>query len=592
MVVSSDDAILSKSDIKNAPFELKKIEKIKPLTLFTSAYIASVAEMSKYLIASTGSVLHSVIPKTILENGDKVYEEFKVARNPNLTEKQIIQCDDEERYATYKSLIREDFARGHSVIFCLPTIQDTKKAYEKLAKGIEQYTFVLHNSVSKKDILALWKKAVAEDHTVLIICTGQFLAIPRHDIGTIIIDKENSRSYKNQSRPYVDFRKFAEIIASKLKTRIIFGDILLRTETLWRHSANELFEVVPLKFRSLTTARQQIIDLKERLPENIDTKENRAPKFKLFSDNFHNLINETRENNENMFVFVARRGLFPSTVCADCGTMVTCNTCGAPTVLHKAPTENFFLCHRCGEHRDALEKCKNCQSWRLSTFGIGIEGVEEALQEKYPDLKIFKIDNDTAPTHKKALEIAEKFYASPGSVLLGTEMSLLYLQEKVANSAVASIDSFFSIPDFRINERVLNILLKIRSFTSKNLLIQTRDGAQKIYNYAVNGNLADFYREEIKDREMLFYPPFSILVKISLSGEKRGVVSGMEKLQEIMQPYEVDIFPAFIPMQKGKFCMHALIKVKRNNWPNDELTKKIQSLPPQYAINIEPESLL
>ena len=265
----------------------------------------------------------------------------------------------------------------------------------------------------------------------------------------------------------------------------------MRTETVWRHHEAEIFEVAPLKFRSLTTAGVKLINMKETLPAAVEKdKEGKEPKFRLFSQELLDLIQENQNNDENLFIFVARRGLFPSTVCADCGNLIKCNTCGAPTVLHKASNENFFLCHRCGEHRSAMEKCNICQSWRLSTFGIGIEGVEEELKLKFPNMKIFKIDSDSASTHKKALEIMTKFYASPGSILLGTEMTLLYLKDAVANSAVVSIDSFFSIPDFRVNEKVMNILLKIRACTSRNFLVQTRDIEQKIIKYATAANLS------------------------------------------------------------------------------------------------------
>jgi primosomal protein N' len=106
------------------------------------------------------------------------------------------------------------------------------------------------------------------------------------------------------------------------------------------------------------------------------------------------------------------------------------------------------------------------------------------------------------------------------------------------------------------------------------------------------GNLADFYRDEIKEREVLFYPPFSIPIKITLQGDKKTVLTGMEQLQKIMTPYEVDIFPAFIPVNKGKFSMHGLIKIKRGEWVDEKLLAKLNSLSPQYTINIDPDSLL
>ena len=581
----------AKAEIKEAPFATKKIEKIKATTLFNGDFISTIEKAATYFATSAGSILNATIPKAIIENADKIKVDIKDCQRDRLSEKLVIQSDDEERFATYKSLIREEFARGFSVYFCLPTIQDIKKAYEKLAKGIEQYTIVLHGLLTKKEQIDLWNKACAENHPVLIIATGSFFGIARSDLGTIIIDKENARAYKSPIRPFLDFRILAEILAEKIKAKIIFGDLLLRTETVFRHNNNELFEVAPLKFRSLTTGESRIINMKEILPEKT-SKENREPKFKLFSEEFCDLIKTNQTLDENMFVFVARRGLFPTTACADCGTLVICQTCGAPTVLHKASSENFFLCHRCGEHRSALEKCRNCQSWRLATFGIGIEGVEQELKERFPNLKIFKLDSDSAKTHKKALEIVSKFYSSPGSVLLGTEMALLYLKENLANSAVVSMDSFFSIPDFRINEKIMNILLKIRSLTSRKLIVQTRNIEQPIFRYATSGNLADFYRDEIKDRENLKYPPFSLPIKITLSGDKKTVLAGMENLQKIMTPYEAEVFPAFIPGLHGKFSMHALIKIERNQWIDKILLEKLKSLPFGYIVNVDPDSFL
>ncbi len=613
IVISTDDVSDVKAEIKSASFETKKIialpntnlnKKNQSNQLLSKEFIEAVNETALYFATTSGSVLYNLTPKTIFENpekivlnSDKKLIETGLLKNKRAHEKLILQNDDEERYATYKSLIREEFAKNYSVFFCLPTIQDIKTAFEKLSKGIEQYTFVLHSTLSKKEQIDLWNKASTEKHPSLIICTGSFLGIPRNDIGTIIIDKENSRAYKNANRPFVDIRIFGDILAKNIQAKIIFGDLLLKSETIWKHHESEIFELAPLKFRSLTTSFSQIINMKGSVLEETDQietskKSNKEEKFKLFSDPLLEIIKDNQENDENLFIFVARRGLFPSTICGDCGSLVKCQNCQAPTVLHKSNRENFFLCHRCGEHRDALEKCQNCQSWKLITLGIGIESVEAELLNKFPNAKIFRLDADTAKTNKKALDIINKFYSSPGSILLGTEMALLYLKEVVANSAIISIDSFFSIPDFRINEKVMNILLKIRAHTSRNFLIQTRDPAQKILSYASAGNLADFYREEIKERETLFYPPFSTLIKITLEGDKKTVLTNMEKLQQEMKPYNMDVFPAFIPISKGKFNMHALIKINRKEWVDEVLLAKLRSLSPEYTINIDPESLL
>jgi len=590
IVVSVKDAEEVKSDIKNSSFSLKKIEKTKFVKFLTESFVEAGKETARYFAGSTGSVLYSLVPKVLLENAGKIKisEEMGVKKQKDQTyEKYVIQATDDERYTNYKSLIREEFAKNLSVFFCLPTIQDIKKATEKLQKGIEKYTYILHSSMGEKEIIESVNKILSEKHPVLIIGTGGFLSVPREDIGILIIDRENSRTYKSQSRPYLDMRYFAEKYAEKAKIKLMFGDMLLRTETIWRYKNNELVEISPLKFRSLSTMTEEIIDMKALQESNLE-----KPKFRVISDKLEKLITKNIEGSEHLFIFVGRRGLSPSVVCADCGSIVGCKTCGAHTVLHKSPIENFFLCHKCGERRSALEKCANCGSWKLTTLGIGTELIEQMLWEKFPKQKIFKLDSDNSPTHKKALQIIDKFYNSPQGILIGTEMALLYLTEKVENSAVVSMDSFFSIPDYRINERVLNLLLKIRSVTDSNFIIQTRDPSQKVFDYASKGNLIDFYKDEIYMREKLGFPPFTVLVKIIIAGNKNEVLESVERLQKDLNPLEINIFPAFIPGAKGKYAVNGIIKIPKKDWPNEKVLHILKALPPNFSINIDPENLL
>ena len=47
-----------------------------------------------------------------------------------------------------------------------------------------------------------------------------------------------------------------------------------------------------------------------------------------------------------------------------------------------------------------------------------------------------------------------------------------------------------------------------------------------------------------------------------------------------------------LPGVKGKFNMHGIIKIKRKEWVDQILLSKLYDLPPQYIINVDPESLL
>lgn len=608
LVIDTKEAREAKSELKNLPFAMKKIEKVEQHSFLSDSFIEVARAVSDYYATTLGAVLSALIPKAILESQTSITA-LKVpisnsgemgTFNGTTHETLLLQSADPERYGAYKSVIREEFAKGHSVFFCLPTIEDIKNVGETLQKGIENYTFVLHSRMTKKEIANVWQKILAEKHTVLVIATGSFLSLPRTDIGTIIVEKESSRAYKMQSRPYLDIRTISEIVARKIGARLVFGDLFLQTETIWKQKNGDFAELSPLSFRSLSTCDCQSIDM--RTPADMQKKE-----FKIFSDETKQTLLSARENSERSFIFCGRKGLFPQTVCADCGTIVACKNCKAPVVLyHSSRAElatwqakktgnqikNLFVCHHCGERRDADVLCQNCKGWRLLLLGIGIQNVEEEIRKILPKSEIFVMDADSVTTYKKAVKIRDDFFATPGSILVGTEMALSFLNQSVENSIVASLDSFFSIPDFKISEKVFHILLQMRAITSQKMLVQTRQPDTVLFDQALSGNLIDFYRDQIEERKSLNYPPFAKFIKLTIQGNKIAIKKQMEEIATTLKPFELSIFEAFNPGSQNKSVIHGLLTVPPRDWPEKDLLEKLRGLPQFVQIKIDPDTLL
>lgn len=592
IVTHIEDVEAVKSDLRNSTFALRKMEHVESHSFVHETFIESTKEVGEYYIASTGSVLHTLLPKAILAGLSLVKEINTDIKKKNSNGEQLaLQADDEERFSQYKSLIREEFAQQRSIYMCVPTIEDGIRAQHALEKGIEQYTYVFHSGLTKKKTLELWNAVLAEQHPVLVIATGQYMCIPRSDIGTIIVEREGSRAYKTPTRPFIDIRTFLGIYAKKIGARLLLGDMLLRTETVWKLKHDEYVEFSPLKFRSVTRAEQIVVDT--RKSDIHDEQKNKH--FSTLSPELLRLIEWNKERSENLFIFAVRKGLAPLTLCGDCGTVATCSVCSTPVVLHggaSADEERYFECHTCGKRRGAKELCKTCGGWKLTTLGVGIERIEQEIKELFPTVRIFRLDTQSALTHKKASDLVTAFYNTPGSVLLGTEMALLYIQKQIENVAIASIDPLFSLPDFRVGEKILSILLKIRSLAKENVLLQTRNPSERIFNYALQGNLADFYRDEIQEREQFEYPPFSTFIKITIQGEEKIVAQEAKKIAELCTPYPTDIFPAFTSKVKGKHIMHVLIKIPRSAWVDQELLATLRSLPPQIMVKVDPETIL
>lgn len=588
IVISQRKVEEMKSSIKTASFTYKKVGKIKSVPFFLPSLIELASAVATYHAGTTGATLHGMIPKPLLE-----FAQSKKARASTseekiglVIEKSVLQRPEQERIDGYKSLICEEFAKKSSVYLCLPTIEEAEKSYAFFKKGIENYTFLLHSNLKNTELQKNLFGALSEKHAVLIIGTGSFLSIPRGDISTYLIEKEASRFYRQFGRPFLDFRVVAEQLAMAGKKKIIFGDSLLRTETIYRAKQAELAEYEPMSFRVFDSSTPEIIDMRKY-------KEAGKP-FRIFSEKGLDDAEEVLAGGGRLFLFGARRGLAPSIICGDCGASVTCNSCNTAVVLHqsKSGSGNYFLCHNCGERRPAEERCEACSSWKLTPLGIGTELIEKEISAIFPDANVLRFDKDTVTTENQARTLIKKFYETPKSIMVGSESVLSYLTEQVPLAVIVSFNSFFSIPDFRINEKIIQIILNLRAVGTKPLLIQSRQTENKTLRNAVRDNLLEFYRDEISQRNSYNYPPFKMLIKISLDGKKPYLVAELEKIQQLFSEYDFTIFPAFIKNNIGSHTAYILIKADYHNWPQADLVSKILSLPPSFSVKVDPDSIV
>ena len=609
LVESVSPASDVKTSVKNASFMTKKIEKGDERMLVERAAIRAAEKTAEYFVSPLGTVLRSLISEAILsapldvalkikkettkkENSSDTPDEASIEEPEGKDELRpvpeilTLQSHDDDRFSSYTGIVREEFARKKSVIIVAPTVVIATDIANILKKGIEEYVITLHGGLSKKKQIETWSHALSESHSVVIITTPSFMSIPRHDADTIIIERESSRAYISPRSPFIDFRSYAEYYARERGSRLIYGDTLLRIETLYRREHGEIGDLFAPSFRLEVVPKSLIVDMADKAHKE---KEG----FKILSEELISMIEYATKKSLRMFVFCARRGLSPQTVCGDCGLTVACDQCEAPVVLHNSKKEEgrFFLCHHCGKKRSAAERCKKCNSWKLVTLGIGIDTVSEELKRRFPKMPIMKIDRDMVSTDKQARKIIEEYESTPGAILLGTETALAFLNP-MPYVAIASLDSLFSLPDFRLNERICHILLRLMQKTTEYLLVQTRNASTPILSQITRGALSDFYRKELDMRQMLNYPPFSVFIKITIEGPKVHIAEEMEKIERLLQPWPTSIFPAFIPTVRGHAMLHLLLSVSPDMWPDENLVRTLASLPPAFVVKVNPESLL
>lgn len=582
LVIKSTPLSDEKMAIKQAGFQLKKISQKKPINLFLEETVSAAGLVSEYFLTNTGSVLETFTPSCVLEARPPIIRKRHASDRFHLYS---LQGGIEDRILEYKSMIRESFAQKKSVLLLAPTGEEVNFFGRELSRGIEKYAFIIASTKTPKEIKKLWTEALSGTHPVLIITTPFALTIPRFDIGTIIIERENSRGYLSIKYPYIDARYFAEKLAECLKCRCVIADTTLRIDTIWREEKDEIVRMPTSKQRVQTSSHSHIVDMK------IDSKGEKL-KFALLSSEALTTIAESIEENERVVVYATRRGSSPLTLCGDCESVVICDECGAPVVLHERGDDPYFLCHRCGERRSAKEVCKICGSWNLKALGIGIDRVHELLENTFPNAKIFVVSKDHSSNSTTTKKRIDEFYKTPRGILLGTEMILPYLERQFEHCIITSLDSLFGIPDYKMHEKIFHLVVTLRHLSSKTFLLQSRNANNFVLQSAGRGDVQNFYRQEIENRRMFQFPPFCKLIKCTIVGKKDYVADAMQKLSASLANLDTFIFPAFVPKGTGKTALSMLIRITEDK-PLDSASRELLSqLPHNYYIEINPDSVV
>jgi len=266
LVTHSRTAADIKSEIKNAPYALKKLERVRANHFFPAPFVESCKKLADYYATNIGSIIDALVSEALLENANKITAPSgggPTSPLPVPDETYAIQGDDEDRIGSWRSLIRQEFARKRSVSIYVPTIEDAKNISATLTKGIEGYIFTLHGKLSQKQLIETWEAVATTAHSVVIVATGSFTVLPRTDIDTVIIERENGRGWIGARHPYIDMRHALETIARASGQTVYRADGLLRTETLYRVDNHDIAQGSPFKWRSISTATDVLIDMKQ-----------------------------------------------------------------------------------------------------------------------------------------------------------------------------------------------------------------------------------------------------------------------------------------------------------------------------------------
>jgi primosomal protein N' (replication factor Y) len=206
-------------------------------------------------------------------------------------------------------------------------------------------------------------------------------------------------------------------------------------------------------------------------------------------------IEDSTKQGRRAALIVSRRAA--ALACDDCGAILRCPDCGVPRALSRDRRE--LRCPLCARVDAPPDHCGGCGGHRLSPFGWDAERVQTSVIRRFPRLTV----------SRQSLE---------AQVVIGTPALLRALPTRsVGCVGFVALDGMLRVPDFRAGERTWELLWAAAEAVMPDgrVIVQTQHPEHYAVRTVQAQDHAGFYKEELRFRAELGYPPFRRLCEVS-----------------------------------------------------------------------------
>ncbi|MDY3032073.1 MAG: primosomal protein N' [Clostridia bacterium] len=460
--------------------------------------------------------------------------------------------------------IRHAVDSGKSAVVLVPEISLTPQMVSRFLSRFGERIAVFHSHLSQGERYDQWKRIKNGDADIVIGARSAVFA-PLKNIGIIIMDEEHSDTYKSEMSPRYHAREAAMFRAKQNGCVLLLASATPSVESYYKARTGE-YELIEMNKRYNKSRLPDIgiVDMRGELARG-----NRS----MFSGTLIREIEKNLVAGEQTILLMNRRGFSTFVSCRSCGYVAECPNCSISLTYHKY--ENNLKCHYCGHTQSNYIKCPVCGSPYIRYFGGGTQRVEDEVHRLFPNASTIRMDVDTTSKKQGHEKILERFEKEKTDILIGTQMVAKGLDfENVTLVGVVSADTMLHINDYRSAERTFDILEQVcgragRGAKKGRAVIQTYSPENEAITLVREHDYKSFYRTEINERKMMWYPPFANIIAVLFSGENEAAVSGAAKyflksmgdISEIPQNIQIlGPIPSAMAKIKNKYRWQILIK--------------------------------
>ncbi|MDE6716581.1 MAG: primosomal protein N', partial [Muribaculaceae bacterium] len=417
----------------------------------------------------------------------------------------------------YSHLMAGALADGNQVLYLVPEISLTTQLTDRLRKVFGDRLLVYHSKFSDNERVDIWKRLLTSNEPLIILGVRSSVFLPFSHLGLVIIDEEHEASFKQYDpAPRYNARDAAIVLATMHGSNVLLGSATPSIETYYKALTGK-YALVTLstRFKGASLPEVEIVDMR-------DQRKRKMNKGSLSSP-FRKALRHTLEEGRQAIVFQNRRGFAPVVICTQCGWTPKCVNCDVSMVYHK--NMGMLRCHYCGYSINLPKLCPACGQNSIMTYGYGTERIAEELHREYEGFRVQRMDLDTTRNKDAYQEIIEEFANHHTDILVGTQMVSKGLDfGKVNVVGVINADTLLNFPDFRSNERAFNMLEQVAGRAGRReergtVFIQTTQVDSPVLRYLQSHDYEGFYNEEIRDRQIFGYPPFTKIINIYIKNK-------------------------------------------------------------------------
>ena len=456
----------------------------------------------------------------------------------------------------YIEAISAVIAAGKQALVLLPEIGLTPQTVARFQSYCGHQVAVMHSRLSDVERTTAWMLAhTGEAPLVIGTRSALFASIPR--LGIMVVDEEHDSSFKQQSGFRYSARDLAVIRAKKVDIPVVLGSATPALESIYNAKMGRYTHLV-LSERAggAVMPKVELVDLRgQSLEHGLAPRVIRA-------------IGNHLAKQQQVLLFLNRRGYAPVWLCHSCGWSASCTRCDSHFTYYK--DKQILRCHKCQAQKKVPVVCEKCGGETLCDVGMGTEKLADGLASLFPDVPITRVDRDSISAAEPLEKVLASAYAGVPQILVGTQMLAKgHHLPDISLVVILDADGALYSSDFRATEKMLQTVVQVAGRSGReavvgSVLVQTHLPDNQYLQCATQSDYHRFSALAMTDRSQASMPPFASLAL--LHAEALVLDKALQFLQMVCQ--EVPSIPgvtllgpmrAILPKKSGKYRAYLVV---------------------------------